>query len=104
MGSLFLIALVVGIVWFVARERRAKTELMAQDAIERLAVALMLKYPSTSDTEIAQLIRDDLLNQRTREPMLFKWASVETVARMRRTIVREVMDQRAELGAEAEEK
>jgi|HubBroStandDraft_6_1064221.scaffolds.fasta_scaffold1185382_2 hypothetical protein len=102
LDTIVLTALVVGIVWFVLRRRRAKTDAMAQDVIERLAVGLMVQYPSANDTEIAQLIRDDLLNNRKREPLLFKWASVETVGRMRRTIVRQVID--AELGAKAEEK
>lgn len=96
LDTFLLLALVVGVAWFVMRKRRATTDLIAQDVVERLAVALMVQYPSASDAEIAQLIRDELLNKRKREPLLFKWASVETVGRMRRTIVREVLDKRTE--------
>jgi hypothetical protein len=89
-----LVLLVVVIVialatWlFVRSTRRSATDLDAQGRVEHLALALIEQYPSAGDDQIVQLIRDDLLNRRAREPLLFQWANAETVGRVRRTVVR----------------
>lgn len=76
-------------IWLVVRStRRAAADLGAQGIAEQLALALIEQYPSADDEEIVQLMRDDLLNRRAREPLLFQWANAETVGRVRRTVAR----------------
>jgi hypothetical protein len=83
----FFWLVVFGIIaWIVVTIRgkraRARDE-AAQTAVERRCLDLMVQFPKASDEEIAQLIRDDLVNRRVRYVELFKWASAETVGRVR---------------------
>jgi len=82
---LVLVGLVV-VIWLVVRsKRRAAADVQAQEVVERVALALLGQYPAAADEQIVQLIRDELLNRRAREPSLFSWATAETVGRVRRT-------------------
>jgi hypothetical protein len=77
------------LIWLVVRSnRRATTDLAAQRVVEHIVLVLLGAYPSASDEQIVQLVRDELLNRLAREPSLFSWASLETVGRVRRTVVR----------------
>lgn len=58
-----------------------------QRAVEARVVALMFEFPTMSDADVATLARDEVLNAAGHEPALLRWATEETVARMRRTIV-----------------
>lgn len=88
------------IVYFIAKRQRAdsygaKTTSEREDQIltmvEHACVQHMQKYPQLPDDAIAQLVRDDLLNHRVKEPEAFRWATAETVGRMRRNIMRAAM-------------
>jgi hypothetical protein len=75
-----------GAIWLgVHSRRRARTDAQAQDLVERIASAMLAAHPDGSDAQIIQLIRDELLNRRAREPLLFAWTNAETVGRVRRT-------------------
>jgi hypothetical protein len=92
MEVLMVFVILVGLpvaIWSVVRfNGRAATDLAAQRAVERIVLALIGQYPSASDEQIVQLVRDELLNRLAREPLLFSWASIETVGRVRRTLYR----------------
>lgn len=67
-------------------EDRAACELAEQWALWFLA-----KYPGLGDEEIAQLMRDELVNRRIATPANWAWATAEVVGRLRRTIVRDLV-------------
>jgi hypothetical protein len=98
--EVILLLLVVGVVlWLVFRRRQTHQARVAeyvenesQAVIEDLALHYMEKYPNLSDAEIAQLLQDDLHNRRVRNQAAFRWASAETVGRVRRTVVRAILD------------
>lgn len=48
---------------------------------------MLAEFPNLSDHEIAVLMHDELMNNRTTEPEWFRWATADTVGRMRRTIL-----------------
>jgi hypothetical protein len=92
MDDLVVLLVLVGLptlIWLVVRaNRRATTDLAAQRVVEQIVLVLLGAYPNASDEQIVQLVRDELLNRLAREPLLFSWASLETVGRVRRTVVR----------------
>ena len=47
----------------------------------------MMEFPPLLDADIATLMRDELINNGQRDPAWFQWATVETVSRMRRTVI-----------------
>lgn len=62
-----------------------------QTLSERRALELIVEFPQLSDVDIATLMRDELLNMRSRDQRYFAWATPETVGRMRRTLVIEAV-------------
>ena len=83
------------VAWLLLRrkhERSIKEDAGAQRAVEALALRLLERYWDQTDEEIATLVRDELLNAGQRHPSLFKWATTDTVSRLRRTIVRSVVE------------
>ena len=92
MDELLFWAVAIGVVLWVAsvirRGRTRERDKLAQDVVEKIGLGLLVQYPKCDDGEIVQLMRDELLNRRARDPLLFKWADVETVGRLRRTAVR----------------
>ena len=92
---------VAGVVaYFISKRGRAerygaKTTSDREDQIlsmvEDACVEHMRKFPQLNDESIAQLVRDDLLNHRVKDPDAFRWATPETVGRMRRNIARAAM-------------
>lgn len=60
---------------------------------ERRALQMLAEFPNLSDHEIAVLMHDELMNNRTGEQEWFRWATAETVGRMRRTILVEIARQ-----------
>ncbi len=92
--------------WLVWRARQgqaygaktiSKTEDEILSLVEALAVDLTRQIPNLGDDEIAQLVRDDLVNHRVKDPRAFKWARAETVARLRRNHARAMAAQLAEI-------
>lgn len=83
------------VAWLLLRrkhERSIKEDAGAQRAVEALALRLLERYWDQTDEEIATLVRDELLNAGQRHPSLFKWATTDTVSRLRRTIARSVVE------------
>jgi hypothetical protein len=70
---------------------QGEDQLLSQ--IEQAALGHIREFPDANDEQIATLLRDDLLNYRVKDPRAFKWATVETVARMRRNVFRAVRAQ-----------
>lgn len=64
-----------------------------QTRSERRAIELLLEFPNLDDSEVAMLMRDELMNMRTPHREYYAWATPETVGRMRRTILVEVARQ-----------
>ncbi len=67
------------------QERAARTEEVRQRS-ERRALELVVEFPGLDDAEIAQLMRDELMNMRSAHHEYYGWATAETVGRMRRTL------------------
>ncbi len=59
--------------------------------VERRLVELLAEFPTLSDEDVTQLMLDELVNKRVEEREFFKWATVATTARLRRTIVVETL-------------
>lgn len=78
------------------RADAARRELI-QDQSEQRALELMGEFPRLGDDEIATIMRDELSNRRCRDQRYYAWATVETVARMRRTVLVELMRKRKDL-------
>lgn len=74
---------------------RTEDEILSE--VENMAVALTRQFPQLGDEEISQLVRDDLVNHRIKDPRAFKWASADTVGRLRRNHARAVMTHVADL-------
>lgn len=95
-----LIAFVGWYVWIrprqdVSREMRNDS---AQTWVERRVIEILHEDPNAPDEVIAQLVRDELVNYRIRDPEFFAWASAETVARIKRTAIRHMRKDKAHLG------
>ncbi len=104
LGGGLVFAIHQAYLWSERETHRARFESVAvarreeiQGRSEIRAVELMIEFPTLSDDEIATLMRDELINRRSREPRYFEWATTETVARMRRTIIVEHVRNRSTL-------
>lgn len=64
-----------------------------QQAVERRMLHFMAEFPDLVDEGVATLARDEILNLAGNEPALLRWATPETAARLRRTILLEVLRQ-----------
>lgn len=95
---------VVAVVAFIGvNEGRARAARREHDAaptdepeevrtlVERRLVELLEEFPALTDEDVTQLMLDELVNKRVKEREFFKWATVATTARLRRTIVVETL-------------
>jgi hypothetical protein len=98
---LLVLAVLGGGIWFlVSRQKNAATNDAAQAWVEDRMLHLLRMDPNASDQVIATLVRDEIVNTRRRHPAFFAWAVPETVARLKRTALRIVVEQSvAELAA-----
>lgn len=62
-----------------------------QQLVERRVLQLMVEFPSMGDADVALLARDEILNLAGDERALLRWATEETVARLRRTLMLNAM-------------
>ncbi len=54
---------------------------------EKRALDLLLEFPTLTDQDIANLMRDELMNMRTPHREYYAWATADTVGRVRRTLL-----------------
>jgi hypothetical protein len=92
---LFVCVVVVGyLVWRSQRANQygSKPTSEREDRIlatvEEATLGHLQRFPNLGDEEIAQLVRDDLLNSRVKTPEAYRWATAETAGRMRRNVMR----------------
>ncbi len=65
----------------------AQASAAIQSASEVRAAELLAEFPDIADEGIAQLMRDELVNNRCHDHRYWAWATADTVGRMRRTIL-----------------
>jgi hypothetical protein len=91
-ATLALVSSLVVLVWAsVRKSERDKIaireyELRAQDWMEAKASELIADLPELSDQSIARALSDELENARETNAAYWRWANVETVSRVRRTM------------------
>lgn len=74
-----------------------------QQVVEHRTWSLMCEFRELSDQDIATLVRDEILNARGEDNALLRWATPETVARLRRTALVELVRQQRAFEAAATE-
>lgn len=94
MEVFFVLGLIGAAVWYFAwhRPRRHTMNDAAQAWVEGRVLNILQNDPSAPDELVAILVRDEIVNARARDPLLFAWATPETVARIKRTALRIVID------------
>ncbi len=91
-ATLVLVSTLVVLVWAsVRKSERDKLaireyEHRAQDWMEAKASELISDLPELSDHAIARALSDELENARETNAAYWRWANVETVSRVRRTM------------------
>jgi hypothetical protein len=76
----------------VAVHREVSAQSTAQSLAEEWATWFLSRYPKLNDEAIATLMRDELINRRMATDANLRWAHPDTVGRVRRTIVRTVLE------------
>lgn len=65
--------------------RRAAGKELARSIVERRIIELFMEFPDRDPDAIALLVHDELVNDRRKDPELFRWATAETARRLHRT-------------------
>ncbi|MBS2020460.1 MAG: hypothetical protein JST00_46815 [Deltaproteobacteria bacterium] len=58
-----------------------------QARVEERLFALMVEFPQLPDEQIALFARDEIIAHQGNDPAFLEWATAETVARIRRTVL-----------------
>ncbi len=72
-----------------------------QHVVEHRTWSLMSEFPELPDHDIATLVRDEIINARGDDQALLKWATADTVARLRRTVAVQLVRREREFEAAA---
>ncbi len=88
MEWLIVIGLAIAAWHFLVRKPRKRIE--AQNDVERRMVQIWRDDPDLTTTQVATLVRDELLNCRVHDPAYFAWATEETAERLLRTVLVEL--------------
>lgn len=91
MEYVFLLG-VAGAVWWWWSKRRERFKQLARAAVEQRCLQMLQKFPDADDETLATFVRDDILNERA-PALLLEWAVPETAARMRRTVLRQILEE-----------
>lgn len=79
------------LVWYFAirKPRQVLATDAAQTHVERRVLHLMQELPHLDDDELALLVHDELVTGRVRDAEYYRWATAQTVGRIRRLVLLE---------------